>query len=63
MITQVALQQVCVESLSVSSKDEEKQERRAGKSTYCSIVLNKSKFLVPKIYYVRKFETITIKPN
>ncbi|KAL8205682.1 hypothetical protein R6Q57_009233 [Mikania cordata] len=45
------------------SKDEDKEEISARKSTDCSVVFNKSKFSIPKIDYVGKFETISIKPS
>ncbi|KAD6796331.1 hypothetical protein E3N88_07227 [Mikania micrantha] len=54
---------VYVEGLSVSGQSEKKEERSAGRSTYCLVSSNNSQFSVPKVDFVGKFETICIKPN
>ncbi|KAL8224053.1 hypothetical protein R6Q57_019528 [Mikania cordata] len=55
--------EVCAEGLIVSGQSEEMENETAGRSTDCSVSSNKSQFLVPKVDFVGKFQTINIKPN
>ncbi|KAL8218055.1 hypothetical protein R6Q57_021428 [Mikania cordata] len=55
--------EVCAEGLSVSGQSKEEEKRSARRRTNCSVSSNKSQFSIPKVRFVGKFETITVKLN